>query len=1060
MLTVMKGIVRAYFLLFSPILLLVLAGGYLLGNALIERELYRVRSDESTFLALASGRLDDELAVPLRHVRSISEEPILLEAASRNDRDTMAVQFTILMNRNPDYAQVRWLAPDGMERVRIDRQGQRLLRVADEQLQNKVERYYFRDAMALPWERVYVSPLDLNVEHGVIDRPFNPMIRIAKRLRLGGHDLGLLLINVQAARMLKAFANSSGKATDHTMLFNQDGYWLRSPDPSQEWGFMLDRPELTLKHASPQAWHAFWGAPSGQMESADGLWSWTTLYPAQNHDQLIWKAASLVPRSELLAIRTHIWGSILVTCAMLLLLFGAGVAALVRSRRREQLAQQEAARLAQVKGDFIANMSHEIRTPMNAIMGLTYLLEQGGLDDGQHALVRKIHQAGQALLGIINDILDFSKIESGRLELERVPFSMEEVLDHVAAIMSTCVGEKHLELVVSSAPEQVSHLIGDALRLEQVLLNLTGNAIKFTERGEVEVKVELEAEQDGMATLLFRVRDTGIGIPPEQQANIFNAFSQADSSTSRRFGGTGLGLTISRRLVNLMGGEIGVTSELGKGSEFWFRVRLEQVERPEALNERLQHISLLIADDNQVTRDALSMTVGSLGWQSRVVESGEQALHHLLRQGERFDVILLDWIMPGMDGLETCLAIRRAFERQERSPIIIMATAYSQDELMHRPGSEQVDLVLHKPVTGSSLYNAVARLIHEKRDHVEPLESGQRRLRLPGVHVLLVDDSDINLEVATRLLQREGAEVITAIDGERALACLADPARRIDLVLMDVQMPVMDGYEATRRLRQLPGREETPVLALTAGVFKDQREAALASGMNDFIAKPLDVEQLIATLLRYLPDSVLPLAVSDEPLVQEPVAGIDIDTGLRNWGEASVYLKYLRRFRDDYMTVGTVLPDYIAQHETDAAASLTHKIKGVAGSLSLTDVARVSAELNEAIEQGGDTSQLIAPFLEALERAQQSIDTYAGREPGAVSSPQAQGEAREACLHALHQALVSEDLDLIEPALSQAKSYLPCELVSEISAALELFDIPFATRKLEDYLEEREEPAP
>ncbi|WP_223919743.1 response regulator [Aeromonas caviae] len=901
----------------------------------------------------------------------MSEEPILLEAAARNDRDTLAVQFTILLNRNPDYAQVRWLAPDGMERVRIDRQGQRLWRVTDDQLQNKGERYYFRDAMALPWERVYVSPLDLNVEHGVIDRPFNPMIRIAKRLRLGGRDLGLLLINVQAARMLKEFADNRGKVADHIMLFNQDGYWLRSPDPSREWGFMLERPDLTLKQTSPQAWQAFWDASNGQMESADGLWSWTTLYPAQNHDQLIWKAASLVPHSELQAIRTHIWGIILAASAVLLLLFGAGVAALVRSRHKEQLAQQEAARLAQVKGDFIANMSHEIRPPMNAIMGLTYLLEQGGLDDGQHALVRKIHQAGQALLGIINDILDF-----------------------------------------------------------------------------------------GMATLLFRVRDTGIGIPPEQQANIFNAFSQADSSTSRRFGGTGLGLTISRRLVNLMGGDIGVTSELGKGSEFWFRVRLEQVERPEALNERLQHISLLIADDNQVTRDALSMTVGSLGWQSRVVESGEQALHHLLRQGERFDVILLDWIMPGMDGLETCLAIRRAFEQQERSPIIIMATAYSQDELMHRPGSDQVDLVLHKPVTGSSLYNAVARLIHEKREHVEPLESGQRRLRLPGVHILLVDDSDINLEVATRLLQREGAEVMTAIDGERALACLADPARRIDLVLMDVQMPVMDGYEATRRLRLLPGREETPVLALTAGVFKDQREAALASGMNDFIAKPLDVEQLIATLLRYLPDVVLPLTVNDERLPHEPVAGIDIDTGLRNWGEASVYLKYLRRFRDDYMTVGTVLPGYIAQHETDAAASLTHKLKGVAGSLSLTDVARISAELNEAIEQGGDTSQLIAPFLEALERAQHSIDTYAGREPGAVSSPLAQEEAREVCLHALHQALVSEDLDLIEPALSQAMSHLPCELVSEISAALELFDIPFATRKLEDYLEDREEPAP
>ncbi|MFQ2201061.1 response regulator [Aeromonas hydrophila] len=1051
----MKGIIRGYFLLFTPILVLVLVGGYLLGDALIERELYRVRSDESTFLSLASGRLDDELAVPLRHVRSMSEEPILLEAAGRNERDNIAAQFTVLMNRNPDYAQVRWLAPDGMELVRFNRQGQHLQRVPDDQLQNKKDRYYFRDAMVLPWERIYVSPLDLNVEQGVIDRPFNPMIRIAKRLRLGDRDLGLLLINVQAGRMLKVFANSSGRAADHTMLLNQDGYWLRSPDPAQEWGFMLERPDLTLKQFSPQAWQAFLGASSGQVELADGLWSWTTLYPALNHDQLAWKAASMVPRSELLAIRTHIWGIISATCAILLLLFGAAVASLVLSRHREQLAQQEAARLARVKGDFIANMSHEIRTPMNAIMGLAYLLEQGGLDDGQRALVRKIHQAGQALLGIINDILDFSKIESGRLELEQVPFSLEEVLDHVAAIMSTCVGNKHLELVVSSAPEQAAHLVGDALRLEQILLNLTGNAIKFTERGEVEVKVELEAEQDGMATLLFRVRDTGIGIPPEQQANIFNAFSQADSSTSRRFGGTGLGLTISRRLVNLMGGDIGVTSELGKGSEFWFRVRLEQVERPEAFHERLQHVSLLIADDNQVTRDTLSMTVGSLGWQSRVVESGEQALHHLLRQGERFDVILLDWIMPGMDGLETCVAIRRAFEQQDRSPIIIMATAYSQEELMRRPGSEQVDLVLHKPVTGSSLYNAVARLIHEKREHVDLLESGQR---LPGVHILLVDDSDINLEVATRLLQREGAEVITAIDGERALACLADSAQRIDLVLMDVQMPVMDGYEATRRLRQLPGHKETPVLALTAGVFKDQREAALASGMNDFIAKPLDVEQLIATLLRYLPDSVVPLTISDAPPAVEPVAGIDIDTGLRNWGEASVYLKYLRRFRDDYMTVGTVLPDYIAQHETDAAASLTHKLKGVAGSLSLTDVARISAELNEAIEQGGDTSQLMAPFLEALERAQQAIDLYAGREPGAVSSPLAQGEAQEVCLHALREALMSEDLELIEPALGQAKSYLPVELVREISAALELFDIQLATCKLEGYLDNREAP--
>ena len=273
--------------------------------------------------------------------------------------------------------------------------------------------------------------------------------------------------------------------------------------------------------------------------------------------------------------------------------------------------------------------------------------------------MRKIHQAGQALLRIISDILDFSKIESGRLEQSRVPFSLEEVLDHVAAIMSTCVGQKHLELVVSSAPSRFPHLIGDALRLEQVLLNLTSNAIKFTERGEVEVKVVLESEQDGMATLLFRVRDTGIGIPRAAGQAFSMPSPRADSSTSRRFGGTRLVLTISRRLVNLMG-DIGVTSEAWQGANSGSASGWSRWSGPKALNERLQHISLLIADDNQVTRDALSMTVGSLGWQSRVVESGEQALHHLLRQGSVSTVILLDWIMPGMDGLETCLAIRRA----------------------------------------------------------------------------------------------------------------------------------------------------------------------------------------------------------------------------------------------------------------------------------------------------------------------------------------------------------------------------------------------------------------
>ncbi|MDO2947683.1 hybrid sensor histidine kinase/response regulator [Aeromonas simiae] len=1046
----MKGIIREYLLWLLPIALLLVAGGALLGHVLVERELYRLRSDENTFLSLATSRLEDELEVPYRHIQGLAEDPLLQEAVRAQRPDELEPLLRPLMRRNPDYAQVRWIDEQGMERIRLTREGKKIVRQPQAALQNRQQRDYFRQAVTQPGDRVYFSPLTLAKHDEQLLQPLTPEFRVARHLPNGA---GILLLNVRAEKMLDAFVHSSGKAADHLTLVNQDGYWLHHPDKTQQWGMELGRPHLTMAQLTPEAWRRIWHAPNGQVELDDGLWSWESLYPAQDHQQQEWKAITMTSRAQLTTLRWHVWRMIGAGEMALLLLYGAGVAWLVRSRRRERAAQQEAARLSRVKGDFIANMSHEIRTPMNAIMGLTYLLEQGGLNDAQRDLVRKIHLAGQALLGIINDILDFSKIESGRLELEHVPFSLEEVLDHVAVIMSTCVGEKHLELVVGSAPAQAPHLVGDALRLEQVLLNLAGNAIKFTESGEVELKVSLQEESEEGVRLRFSMRDTGIGISANQQAHIFNAFSQADSSTTRRFGGTGLGLTISRRIVELMGGTLRVNSEVGKGSEFWFDLPFERVANAEALTERLQHISLLIADDSDVTRETLERTVDSLGWSACVVSSGEQALHHLLQRGDRFDVIVLDWIMPGLDGLQTCQAIRQAFAEQERSPIIIMATAYSHDELLGQPGADGIDMVLHKPVTGSSLYNAVARLLHDKREHQPAAAPGAVLQRLPEVRVLLVDDSDINLEVATRLLEREGALVQCAINGERALALLAEPEQAFDVVLMDVQMPIMDGYEATRRLRALPGREHLPVLALTAGVFREQREEALAAGMNDFIAKPLDVELLIATLLRYLPRQVYPVTVPAEVSAAEE---IDIDTGLRNWGEASVYLKYLRRFRDDYMSVDKELPEYLVHHQLQEAATLTHKLKGVAGSLSLTDIAQASSELNEAIEQGQDPQPLVAPFLAAMERTRLAIEHYAGGGPTQEVVVQDDLSMQQESLEALRQALASEDLELIEPALLRARAHMPGACADAIGAALEQFDIGRAGEELARYLAGKE----
>ncbi|HOO27912.1 MAG TPA: response regulator, partial [Lachnospiraceae bacterium] len=504
----------------------------------------------------------------------------------------------------------------------------------------------------------------------------------------------------------------------------------------------------------------------------------------------------------------------------------------IEEKNRELTAAKEAAEeAARIKSDFLANMSHEIRTPMNAIMGMTYLIRKTELTAKQQDYVNKIHKSGQHLLGVINDILDFSKIEAGKLDIEYAEFSLKSVLENLSDLIGDKCMEKGLELVFDVDPEITDCLYGDQLRISQILINYVNNAIKFTEKGEIIVRIRLTGKENNRFCFRFEVQDTGIGLTPEQKDRLFQSFQQADTSTTRKYGGTGLGLAISRSLAGLMGGETGVESEYGKGSTFWFTVSVKQCKRSKRLHAadvKLANRRVLVVDDNMQARNILAEMLSSMSLRVDRAEDGESAVEmtkEACRADDAYEVIFMDMQMPGMSGIEAYTEI--LFVTGEMRPHCIMVTGHGREEVFYKDGRAGFELVLVKPVNPMILFESIVSVLgghaEEDTDNTKPEKNG---LSMPagqitGVRILLVEDNELNQQVARELLEESGFLVDIAENGKAAVERIRNYS--YDIVLMDMQMPVMDGLEATRRIRADRKYKDLPIIARTANAMEKDR---------------------------------------------------------------------------------------------------------------------------------------------------------------------------------------------------------------------------------------------